>query len=76
MTQAFSHSELVELVRKIMNCEGGEEELNDDINLFNESVPHPDASDLIFYSEEELTPEEVVDKALSYRNSMLRLEGS
>ena len=53
-----------------------EEEADDLINQFEANVPRPAASDLIFHPREalgrdwpgrELSPEEVVDYALSYR---------
>ncbi len=62
--------ELVELVRRIMDGEGSTEvEADALIDLFQASVPHPAASDLIFYPPggRSLTPEEVVDAALDYR---------
>lgn len=62
---------LVDLVRRIMEAEGGtQEEADRLIDLFVANVPHPRASDLIFYPNREFgrepTPEEVVDRALSY----------
>ena len=68
----MDRSELIGLVRRIMNdVAPSEEEADRLIALFEESVPHPRASGLIFYPEEEFgrepTPEEVVDRALSYR---------
>ena len=64
----MTKSELVELVRKIMNAEGTELELNQMIEKLEKNVPHPDVSDLIFYpdDENEVTPEKIVEKALSY----------
>jgi len=78
----LSRDELVELVRKISNHEF---RMNDDyveaIELFQESVPDPDAIHLIFqlersnqfqfrpkdHEKHRLTPEEVVDTALNYK---------
>ncbi|MFD0713195.1 hypothetical protein [Paenibacillus sp. GCM10027626] len=50
-----------------MNIEGTEEEIDRMIELLEQSVPHPEVSDLIFWNEIELTPEQVVEKALSYK---------
>jgi len=58
---------LIELVRKIINVEGSEEEVDQWLELLERNVPHPEVSDLIFYPEEESTPEQIVEKALSYK---------
>jgi len=45
-----------------------EEEEDDLLALFANNVPDPNASDLFFSKENDgLTPEEIVDKALSYK---------
>ncbi|BFT72385.1 bacteriocin immunity protein [Paenibacillus sp. P36] len=59
--------ELIELVRKIMNVEGSEEEIDNMIELLKSNVPHPEVSDLIYWNENELTAEQVVEQALSYK---------
>jgi Colicin immunity protein / pyocin immunity protein len=75
--ERLSRAELIDLVRRIMNAEGEtEEEADAMVRLFEANVPRPGAADLIFWPEHalgdqyagrELTPEEVVDIALSYR---------
>jgi hypothetical protein len=67
--QKLSRMELVELVRKICAAEGTEEEQEDMLTLLQSSVPHPEVSDLIYFPPEgdELTPEEIVDRALAYK---------
>jgi hypothetical protein len=67
----MNRDELVELVKKIKEDECSEDEINSWIDLLHENVPHPDASDLIFYSKEELSAEEIVDKALNYKTPLL-----
>jgi hypothetical protein len=72
MADKLSREELVELVRKIRNVEGNEEEIVAWVNLFENNVPHPEASGLIFWSSKyglssNPSPEEIVDKALSYK---------
>jgi hypothetical protein len=66
--------ELIDLVRRIIAAEGETEEEDDALMaLFEANVPRPNASDLIYWPEHaigerrELTPEEVVDIALSYK---------
>lgn len=58
---------LIELVRKIMDVEGTEEEIDSMIEVLQRSVPHPEVSNLIFFNETDLTPEQVVEQALSYK---------
>jgi len=69
--KALSKEELIELVRKIMNLEGNEEEIDNMIELLKHSVPHPEVSDLIYRNENELTAEQVVEQALSYKSIQL-----
>ena len=61
--------ELIEVVRKIMNCEGSEEEQDDLLKVLEGNVLDPRVSYYIFY--EDNTPEEVVDKALAYKPILL-----
>jgi len=67
----LSKKELVELVDKIMQGEGTEEEIDEMINLLEKNVPHPEVSHLIFWPEKELTPEEIVEEALNYKPILL-----
>jgi hypothetical protein len=74
----MTREELIELGKKIVNCEGTEEEIDAMYELFSKNVPHPNGANLFFYPEnynarrDDLsrynpTIEEVVDKALSYK---------
>ena len=74
----MTRDELIELGKKIVNCEGTEEEIETMYELFSKNVPHPNGANLFYYSENynarkfniaEYRPtiEEVVDKALSYK---------
>jgi hypothetical protein len=61
-----SREELINLVKELYNSKGKtEEEENRLLELLEKNVPHPDVSDLIYW--EDLTPEEVIDKALAYK---------
>ncbi len=72
MPHRRSKSELVELVRRIMDADGTEREIDDMITALEENVPHPEVTDLIFYPEEgDPTPEEVVEEALAYKATPL-----
>jgi len=61
----MSREELIELVKKIATAQGTEEELDKMLELLKKNVPDPRVSNYIFY--DELTPEQIVDKALAYR---------
>lgn len=66
----MTREELIKLVIEITTVEGKtEEQIDKLIDLFKANVPHPSPSNLIYY--EDLTPEEIVDKALSYRSIKL-----
>ncbi|MCE7991643.1 MAG: hypothetical protein HEP71_06675 [Roseivirga sp.] len=62
----MSKEELVELVQQIISMENKtEQEIDLLIDKLVSNVPHPEVTDLIFY--DDLTPEEIVEKALSYK---------
>lgn len=68
----LSKKELIELVKDI--CEANfetEEELDLALDLFLQNVPDPEASRLIYNTKPELTPEEIVKKALAYKPIIL-----
>ncbi|URZ03550.1 bacteriocin immunity protein [Clostridium felsineum] len=67
MIKKLTRQELISLVSKIMDCEGTEEEIDEMIEIVKNNVPHPEVSDLIYWNEEELTPEQIVDIALAYK---------
>ncbi|OBY77696.1 hypothetical protein BBG47_20305 [Paenibacillus sp. KS1] len=71
MTKKLSRDELINLVRKIMECEGSEHEIDEMMNLLESNVPDPQVSDLIFWSDIEYSPEEIVDKAMRYKPIIL-----
>ena len=66
MSKKLSKDELVELVNKICNPKLSDEEVSEYIEILEDNVPHPAPSDLIFWNEEDLSPEEVVEIALAY----------
>jgi hypothetical protein len=63
----LTKEELISIVEKILNADGPEEELDNLIDKVEESVPHPNVSDLIFWNEEELSAEEIVNRVLNYK---------
>ncbi|MEN1989576.1 bacteriocin immunity protein [Paenibacillus hubeiensis] len=62
---------LVELVRKLMHAEGTEAELDNMLSELERQVPHPAISNLIFWDDRELTPEQIVEEALAARPIIL-----
>ncbi|MDI7277918.1 MAG: bacteriocin immunity protein [Anaerolineae bacterium] len=66
MAQELSRAELVRLVERIINIEGTEEEIDAMLDLLARSVPHPEVEALIYWNDQDLTAEQIVDKALRY----------
>lgn len=60
----LTRDELVDLVKKIKDCDCSEEEIDQMIFLLEKNVLHPEVTDYIYYSEK--TPEEIVELALAY----------
>lgn len=56
---------MVELVKTIMSGEGTGAETQAWVARFEDSVPHPEPSGLIFHAD--LSADEVVERALAYR---------
>lgn len=68
----LSKEELIELVKKIRNGEfEDEKERTILLERFRENVPHPEVINLMYYHKPRLTPEEIVEKALSYKPIIL-----
>lgn len=65
----MSKDELIELVRKIKNAEGTENELDEMILILEKNLLYPDISDLIFFDEK--SPEEIIAIALQYKSIQL-----
>ena len=70
-TRFLSRNELVEMVQKILQREGTEEELNQLLYKVHSNVPHPKVGTIIYNPDrlelpQDLTSEEIVDIALSY----------
>ena len=62
----MTREELVEITKQIINVGNKtEEEIDQLLNVLEKNVPDPEVSDLIYFNE--LSPEQIVDKALSYK---------
>ncbi|GAB3938485.1 hypothetical protein GCM10029976_053040 [Kribbella albertanoniae] len=76
MDRILDRGQLIELVTRLMagayNSDAG---LDRDIAVFSAAVPHPRASDLIYHWDGEFdrepTVEDIVDRALTYRPTVL-----
>lgn len=66
-----NRSHLVELVRKLMDAEGSEAELDDMLTELQQQVPHAEISNLIYWDDRDLTPEQIVEEALAARPIIL-----
>ena len=71
MLEMVTKEELLVLVRRIRLAQGTEAEIDALVRAFQASVPHPGASNLIYWHEPELTDEEIVEQAMSYQSKRL-----
>ncbi|GMX60533.1 hypothetical protein Elgi_06390 [Paenibacillus elgii] len=67
----LSREELIELVEQVMQCSGEEWEMDIWLDMITSSVADPGISNYIFWSDEDLSAEEIVDKALAYKPILL-----
>lgn len=63
----LNKEELVTLVQKLMDTEGEEWEQAIWLDMVESSVIDPKIGDYIFWSDDELTAREIIDKALAYK---------
>ncbi|MDN8591684.1 hypothetical protein Q0V21_23245 [Paenibacillus sp. 11B] len=66
-----NHLHLIDLVRKLMNAEGTEDELDEILTELRQQLPHAEISNLIFWDDRDLTPEQIVEEALAARPIIL-----
>ncbi|BDR76721.1 bacteriocin immunity protein [Clostridium tetani] len=71
MDRKLRKEELIELVEKICNVCGNEEQLDNWIEIIEKEIGCPEVSDYIYWEEENLLPKEIVEKALSYKPILL-----
>ena len=64
----MKRNDLIELVKSILTSPGTESEVDALVAIFLNNVPDPGAIDYLYAKKYEgLTPEQIVDKALSYK---------
>lgn len=69
---ALDRKYLIDLIAKIMNAEGTEEELDGYIDELEKISPMPDVTGLIFYPESgDVTAEAVADAILNFKPRLL-----
>lgn len=60
--------ELIKIVERLQTADfSSDKEGRELMNLLERNVIHPEVSNLIFWNDTELTAEEIVEKALSYK---------
>lgn len=67
----ITKEELIELVKRIKDYETYAEESDFYLELLEANVLMPDVPNLIFWSKEQLSAEEIVEKALNYKPIIL-----
>ncbi|QDT38346.1 bacteriocin immunity protein [Stratiformator vulcanicus] len=71
MSRKLDRRQLIELVTRLMRSYGTEDDIDVMIDQFEQNVPHPEPSDLIFYPQREMSAEEIVDMAINYKPIVL-----
>lgn len=61
----LSKKELIDMVTRIQNVSGKEYEIENLLLIIENAVNNPHITDYIYYSDEDLTAEQIIDKALS-----------
>lgn len=71
----MTKAEMVTLVEKVLNGDYRDEEVGQIILLLRRKTLCPNVSDLIFYSDPPLSPDEVIERALAYKPIILHGPG-
>lgn len=61
----FSKMELIDMVNIILDVSGEEYEIDNLLLIVEEAVKNTDVSNYIYYADEDLTAEQIIEKALS-----------
>lgn len=67
MENKLDRLQLIDLVKRIMACDGTEQQVDQWLQMVKQNVPDSNVSDLIYHSEREMTAEEIVDAALAFK---------
>ncbi len=60
----MTKGELIFTVKSIFSTNNSDEEISSTLTTLSRALPHAEISDLIFWNDPDLTPEEVVEVAL------------
>lgn len=71
MAEKLTREELIKLVEKMCNGEGSDDEIGEWIEILEKNIQDPNVSDLIYFNNEKLTPEQIVDRAMNYKPRIL-----
>ncbi len=62
----MTKEELISLVNEILDVENKtEKEIDELLNILKENIPDPDVTDLLYWND--LSPKEIIEKALNYK---------
>ena len=68
--ERLTREQMIALVERIIRHEGDEDQIGEWLDQLARAIPNPHISDLIFWpakGDENLTAEQIVDKAMQYR---------
>lgn len=71
MDRKLSKEELIDLVEKICDVCGDEDQIDNWIEIIEKETGCPEVSDYIYWEKENLSPKEIVETALSYKPILL-----
>lgn len=71
MTGSLSREDLIDLVRRVVDCKGTDAEIDGWIATIRGNLADPKITDYIFWPDRPMTPEEIVDRALAYESIQL-----
>jgi hypothetical protein len=63
----YGDEALLKIIRDLQNGLGSDDQVNDWIVILSQSLPHPNVSDLIFFHTPELSAEQILSIAKSYK---------
>lgn len=68
----FKRKELIDLIARIINAEGSETALDNDIDQLIQLSPMPDVTNLIFYPEkDDISAEDIADTIIGFKPKLL-----
>lgn len=62
----MNREEILQIVQRIMDCDGSEQEVDELIDRLEVITGHPKVVEMIFYPDKELSAEEITAELLTY----------